>query len=352
MDNILIVIPAYHPGEELVTYVNDLIHSGFSSILVIDDGSGEKYKHLFNIISGNKEVTLLQHAINLGKGRALKNSINYFLNNYKENGWEGMITVDSDGQHLVDDVIEVSECLVKNTDSLILGTRNFDTDNVPFKSKFGNKLTKQVFKILYGKGINDTQTGLRGIPKNILPYFIDLAGERFSYETDVLIRTVSEKIEIIEVPIQTVYIDGNSETHFRPIKDSLEIYGLLFKNFFKFFSASILSFIIDISFFHLFVNMFVFLTSGTRILTSTILARIISSGFNYTVNRQYVFNSKKDTKTSFVKYYTLVLLQLLVSALLVYIIYNITGIHETVIKFIVDSLLFFLSYRIQKEMIF
>jgi dolichol-phosphate mannosyltransferase len=352
MKKTMIVIPAYNPGEELVPYVEELVQSGFKSILVIDDGSRESCMPIFNKIDLLNEVTLLRHAVNLGKGRALKNAINYLLNLPNEEEWAGIITADSDGQHSVTDVKKVSEQLVLNDGSLVLGTRNFDEKDVPFKSKFGNKLTKHLFKLLYGKKIEDTQTGLRGISRNILHHYIDLSGERFSYETDVLIQTVRKKVEIIEVPIETIYIEGNSETHFRPIADSMEIYGLLFKSFFKFMSTSIMSFLLDISLFQLFISLFSILSPEIRILGATVIARVFSALFNYSANKSYVFESEKSVSSSLWRYFCLAIIQLACSAGLVYLIYSITGVQETVIKVFVDIFLFFISYRIQKSYIF
>lgn len=352
MKNTLIVIPAYNPGADLVPYVKDLIHSNYTSILLIDDGSNSSHRTLFEELEVKNEVTVLRHAVNLGKGRALKNAINYFLNLRDTEQWAGMITVDSDGQHLVEDVNKLSAVLSNKFNSLVLGARNFEEMDVPFKSKFGNKLTKWLFKLLYGKKLQDTQTGLRGFSSDIVHKFIDLQGERFSYETDVLIQAVRQKVEISEVTIQTVYIEGNSETHFRPIVDSFEIYSLLLRNFFKYMTSSIVSFLIDILLFHFFVSVFGVLGSGIKIVLSTIIARIFSSQFNYSVNKSFVFDSEKKVSKTIWKYYSLVVVQLIASASLVYLIHNFTGIQETLVKILVDGVLFFISYRIQKSLIF
>lgn len=352
MKKSLIVIPAYNPGEELIPYVENLINSDYKSILLIDDGSKLTHRHLFDQLEAKEEVTLIRHAVNLGKGRALKNAINYFLNLQATKQWSGMITVDSDGQHLIGDVEKISAELNAKSNSLVLGARDFDEMDVPFKSKFGNKLTKLIFKLLYGRSLKDTQTGLRGFSTDIIHKFIDLQGERFSYETDVLIYAVRQKVEITEITIQTVYIEGNSETHFRPIADSIEIYSLLLRNFFKYMSSSIISFLIDILLFHFFVGVFGLLSAGIRIVLSTIIARFFSSLFNYSVNKSFVFESEKKVSKTIWKYYLLVVLQLFTSALLVFIIHNFTGLQETLIKIVIDGILFFISYRIQKTIVF
>ena len=115
-----------------------------------------------------------------------------------------------------------------------------------------------------------------------------------------------------EVTIETVYIEGNNETHFHPIRDSVEIYALLFKNFFRYISSSILSFVIDILIFQLFIYLLGTITVAIRIAAATIGARIVSSSVNYTFNKNFVFESKKNVSYSMWRYFTLVLFQLAV----------------------------------------
>lgn len=140
--NVYIVIPAFNPDEKLIKYVNELINKGFNKILLVDDGSKQECKKIFHMLAERPECTLLTHAVNMGKGRALKDAFNYILvNNFREGG---VITVDSDGQHRVEDVTKLYQEMQNNPDSLILGVRDFNNPIVPFKSRFGNKLTKFV----------------------------------------------------------------------------------------------------------------------------------------------------------------------------------------------------------------
>ena len=225
-----ILIPSLNPPESFLGYVEELIENGFDTIIVVDDGSDKKHRSIFEEISLHKECTVIRHAVNLGKGRGLKTGFNYYLNAITNK--KGLITVDSDGQHLARDVVKMNNLMIASGGySLFLGCRDFDSKNVPFKSRFGNKLTTWVFRLLYGCRISDTQTGLRGFTNDILPTFMTLAGERFEYETNMLIAAVHNKIRIGEIPIETVYIDGNSETHFHAVWDSLKIYKFPYSKF-------------------------------------------------------------------------------------------------------------------------
>lgn len=348
----VVVIPALEPDNELITYVDQLLAAGFDRIIVINDGSDSSYDNIFSDVSKHPECTVLKHSVNLGKGRALKNAINYYLNMEDASNYCGIITADSDGQHGVKDVLSLQDELRLENRELILGVRDFDSENVPFKSRYGNRITRTVFSLFHGVKLTDTQTGLRAIPNSIIAGYIDLFGERFEYETNMLVYTAVNQIPFKEIPIETIYHDNNSGTHFNPIKDSIAIYKLLFSTFIKFSLSSISSFMIDIAFFQFLIMLLTNVTASVKIGIATVIARIFSSLYNYYINRNVVFRSKTSSSASAVKYFTLVIVQMALSAVSVYCLYNVIHIPETIVKIIVDTVLFFLSYRIQKAFIF
>ena len=351
----LIVIPALNPPMELIEYIEKLKNSGLENILIVDDGSRREFKHIFEQLRDEQNCRIYTHAKNLGKGRALKNAFNYFLTMPDVDEFNGIVTADSDGQHRVEDVLSMVDTISNYPDSLILGCRYFDSENVPLKSKFGNKLTKLVFKLLYGRKIADTQTGLRGFPKTILNEMLEIPGERFEYETKMLIHTFDKAITIQEITIETIYFDGNAETHFNPIKDSLRIYKVIFASFFKYLLSSISSFLLDIGLFQFFLwsaEVVGIQRGAFLIVLSTILARVISSYFNFTMNKNFVFDGEKRIQRTIVKYYSLAVFQMLLSATMVTFIWNICSGSETAIKVVVDTLLFLASYQIQRRWVF
>ena len=351
----LIVIPALNPPLDLIKYIEKLRLSGLENILIVDDGSRPEFKNIFENLRDEQGCQILTHAKNLGKGRALKNAFNYFLTMPNVEEYNGIVTADSDGQHRVEDVLSMVETISNYPDSLILGCRDFDSENVPPKSKFGNKLTKLVFKLLYGRKITDTQTGLRGFPKAILHDMLEISGERFEYETKMLIHTFDKAIPIKEITIETIYFDGNAETHFNPIKDSLRIYKVIFASFFKYLLSSLSSFLVDIGLFQLFLwlSLSVGIHRGALlILLSTILARIISSYFNFTINKNFVFDGEKRIYKTIVKYYSLAAFQMLLSAAMVTVVWNMFSGSETAIKIVVDTILFLASYQVQRRWVF
>ena len=340
MDDIFIIIPTLNPNIKLLDKLLDNLKKEFKNILVYDDGCRDEYKDYFKRLEKEK-ILVLHHYVNLGKGRAMKDAFNYLLNNYPN--LKGVVTADSDGQHSVKAIKNCAKEVLKHPDSLILGCRDFDKPNVPTRNKLGNKITRGVFKIFVGLNITDTQTGLRGLPKEVMIKFITTEGERFSYETNQLLDTIEKDVPIREITIETIYEEAVKESHFNPVKDSLAIYKL----FLKYIFSSLSSFVIDIVMFWLFTKIFKF---SNGILVATIVARIISSFYNYLLNVRVVF--KKSNKSSLVKYGILCVVQMLISGFLVNTFAKSLKINVVVIKIIVDAFIFLVNFIIQREFVF
>lgn len=352
MKQSVILIPTLNPDSKLVPYVQELIGKGFEHIIVVNDGSRKECDSVFKRLQ-DMGCVVLEHAVNCGKGRALKDGFNAFLSRFGEDREiNGIITVDSDGQHLVEDVVRMDLRLSeigREDDVLLLGMRNFNGSHIPLKSSFGNKMTSVLFRLLYGRSIHDTQTGLRGFTTHVLESFLNLKGERFEYETSMLIEAVRKEIRMEELPIETVYLDNNSETHFRPLHDSAIIYGILFGEFFRYTFSALSASVIDILLFHL-LSLQIPGTIG--IWAATALARLVSSIYNYSVNRKVVFASQEKVSRTLWRYYGLCILQGACSAGLVSVLVLSLPVSGTLCKIVVDTLLFLISYRIQRRFVF
>ena len=233
IDDVCLIIPVYNPDEELfIKFLEQAIHK-FSNIIIVNDGSKQECDSIFEKIEShyNKKVKMLKHSVNLGKGRALKTAFNCYLNEF--NNCVGIVQADCDGQHDIEDVVNCAKALKENQDKLVIGVRDFSSKEVPSRSRFGNNITRVVFKLFIGISIKDTQTGLRAIGNDLIRKFISTSGERYEYETNMLIDCKEENIAIEEVPIKTIYIDKNQTSKFNPIKDSLAIYKLFGKYIFS-----------------------------------------------------------------------------------------------------------------------
>ena len=216
----VIVIPAYEPDDRLTDLLETLERSGFTRIVVTDDGSSPGCTPVF-IRAGELGCIVVRHEHNLGKGAAIKTGIEKAVREFGPG--IGIITADADGQHLPQDIIRISDALTAYRDHLILGVRDFSGENVPARSAFGNRITSALFKFETGISCRDTQTGLRGIPSKLVPLARSTRGDRYEYEMNFLVEAV-KTTPLVMIPIETVYEYGNSRSHFRPVRDSLLIY--------------------------------------------------------------------------------------------------------------------------------
>jgi glycosyltransferase involved in cell wall biosynthesis len=215
-NSLILVIPAFAPEPSLIKLVNQ-VHESFARVIVVDDGSGDKYRDIFKELEHISNIRLLTHNHNCGKGIALKTA---FQNVLEEQGRFDVVTADADGQHLPEDILKVAEALSSNNNSLVLGCRDFKS--APWRNHLGNFLSALVFYLFAGRHPTDTQTGLRGIPASFLPEIVGFPEKAYDFEARMLLAAVHLKYEINEIPISTVYHD-DGVSHFRPLRDSGKI---------------------------------------------------------------------------------------------------------------------------------
>lgn len=325
-----VVIPAYKPDEKLTKLVENLSENHLNIIVVKDGACDYDFSKLNNIV-------LLEHQTNMGKGAALKTAFKY-LKSQQANGT--VVTSDADGQHLVKDILKLIKFSEQNKDKLILGVRDLKR-GIPIKSLLGNTITRLVFYSSSSKYIKDTQTGLRAFNTSNLDKMIEIEGDRYEYEMNMLYEFDSESI--MQVPIETIYIENNETSHFNAFKDSAKIY----KSILKFSTSSYLSFLVD---YFTFILLFYKLDLQSLVL-SNIIARAVSSTFNFYVNNKFVFKNKDKILKKYIKYVTLVVFILALNTVVLKILQSL-GIRVFVAKIITEALMFIVSYNIQKRIIF
>lgn len=347
---VTVIIPSLNPDEKLMKVVEGLERLGFDDIIVVNDGSREENLCNFPDVNDHPTCTVLTHPQNRGKGAALKTAFDYFLKN--KAGREGVVTVDGDNQHLPCDVLACCEKMLE-TGTLVLGVRDFSLPHVPKRSRFGNKTTSLVFRLACGMKISDTQTGLRAFPANILEDMCEIEGDRFEYETNMLLGLRERGIKLSEQKIETVYIEENQTSHFRPIRDSIRVYSLIL----KFILSSVIAALVDNGIF--FVSHL--LLGESRMLLCFVIARAVSSVTNFIMNKKTVFKNSDSIPKTLLKYYVLAIPMLLISKFGVEYIVNcfdgaLSGVSAsavtTAIKVAVEFILFLLSFRIQREWVF
>ena len=226
----LILIPSYKPNSMLLDFLGELKKLGLEDVLIVDDGSGEEYKGVYReAVEKYPGCEIIYHAVNLGKGRALKTGFNHALNKYDD--LLGVVACDSDGQHPADTVKKAGEAMKEHPDKLILATRRFlKGKNVPVSNFLGNMITIFVFKLLTGLSFSDTQCGLRAFPKSVMQKMIKTQGERFEYENIMLLDVRVEKIDYCEIPMDAIYFEEEKQiSHFNKLRDSFLIYKSILK---------------------------------------------------------------------------------------------------------------------------
>ena len=333
----IVVIPAYEPDEKLLRVVAELKRDTDYAIVVVNDGSSEAAEPVFAALP--EGVTLLRHAQNRGKGRALKTAYEYIAAHFPQS--EGIVTVDADGQHLPADVVRVSEDWEAHPETLVLGSRRF-TGTVPWRSRAGNAITRVVFRLSTGVSVYDTQTGLRAFAVSRIPMMLEMRGERYEYEINILLYATRQHMPIREVTIETVYIADNASSHFHPMRDSWRIYKMIL----LFAASSLLAAAVDYVLLLSLAALFAKQAQG--LLWSVVLARVISSFLNYMLNRKLVFED--CSRRSVFRYY-------LVAAGIMAANYGLLSLISGVMplalaKLLVELALYPLSFYLQRRFVF
>lgn len=336
------LIPAYQPTKLLLPLLAEAKSSGFH-LIIVNDGSSRETDSIFRQAAGYG--TVLNHSSNLGKGKALKTGLSYILSHYSPNSI--VVTMDADGQHKVSDAQKICLAAQSSPETLVLGSRKLRKD-VPLRSLLGNTITRLIYHISTGQKIRDTQTGLRAFSAGMIPKLLCIPGERYEYEMNVLLTCSRDKISIREEEIDTIYINGNAGSHFDAMKDSY----LVYKEILKFSAASLVSFFLDYSLYCLLT----LLTSGYGkslcIGISNVGARMVSASVNYTLNRSLVFQSRAPVGSSAVQYAGLAAAILAGNTVLLNILVNQLGMNPYAAKLITEFTFFFVSWMVQRQIIF
>lgn len=336
----IVVIPAYQPDEKLLQTVAELRQKTAYPIVVVDDGSAPERQPIFDRLE--PDVTVLHHEVNRGKGAAMKTAFAYIQEHFPAD--EGIVTVDADGQHLVPDIVRVSEDWAAHPDALVLGSRRF-TGKVPFKSRAGNAITRQVFRASTGVKVFDTQTGLRAFAVSRVPMMLAMHGDRYEYEINVLLYATRHRVPIREVTIETVYIEDNASSHFHPVRDAWRIYKMIL----MFVASSLIAALVDYVLVLLLEPLFSHIPAiAAPLLAATAVARVASSLCNYFINGKLVF--EECSKRSILRYYLLVVAIYAVNYLLLLALNMILPLWLA--KIIVEIVLYPVSFYMQRRFVF
>ncbi|MCJ7836770.1 bifunctional glycosyltransferase family 2/GtrA family protein [Cuneatibacter sp. NSJ-177] len=336
------MIPAYEPGHGFPDLIREINNAGFT-VVVVDDGSGEQYADIFKKVKAYARV--LTHKENQGKGCALKTGLRYIAEHFPENSI--LVTMDSDGQHRVGDAVRLCRNAEKNPGALILGSRRMK-GNVPIRSRFGNTITRLVYRISTGEKVYDTQTGLRAFSGNLVSFLLTIPGKRYEYEMNVLLESARLQIPIVEMEIETIYMDHNAGSHFDTWKDSYRVY----KEILQFSASSFAGFLVDYTLYSLLTLLTAGFPAAVSLRLSNIGARIVSASVNYTINRTLVFKSKNGVIQSAGQYILLAAVILIGNTIVLDFFVNTAGVNRFFAKLAAELIFFSLSWLAQRCLIF
>jgi putative flippase GtrA len=330
----VLLIPAYRPGPELPKLIEALGGRGFGAIIIVDDGSGPEYAGVF----GSCRATLLAHTKNLGKGAALKTGMAHAAAMYPGCG---VVTADADGQHDPDDILRVASRMERDRNCLVLGARQFDGD-VPARSRMGNRVAGLMVHALMGQRLEDTQTGLRGVPQKLLADLIAVRSNGYEFELDMLAAAKHLSVRIVEEPIRTIYEPGNPKSHFQPFRDSMRIGFVLM----RFSLLSLATAAVDNGVFVLGIH------TGFAPATAQIVARAAAVFFNYPLARRAVFFSRQPHAATFSRFLILVVASGFLSYHLLVWFHQTLGWTLMVSKMAAESALFLVNFLVQRDFVF
>lgn len=336
-NKVVILIPAYEPTLSLITLLKELTKYDFK-IIVVNDGSKKEYDKIFK--DAKKYAHVIEYELNKGKGAALKTGLKYINKELKKDYY--VITMDCDGQHSVKDAIKLCDYIKENPKDLAIGKR-LRSKKTPIKSRLGNGITRFFYRLTTGLDVYDTQTGLRAFSDQLVPFLLSIEGNRFEYEMNALLKCPLNNIKVKELEIETIYIDNNSHTHFKIIRDSI----LVYKEIFKFLMSSFVCSVIDYFLFSIFIII------SDKLILSNIITRIISGTINFTINKNIVFKNKnQNNHYQLLKYIFLAVCILIINTTILKIFVDYLSINKFIAKILTEVILFFFSWVIQRNLIF
>lgn len=212
-ERIVVIIPALNAAPTL----GDVVAAArrqLEPVLVIDDGSSDATGDA----ARNAGAIVIRHDVNRGKGAALKTGFAWAL----ENGFDGVITLDADGQHLPSEIPKfVREREARGADLIIGGRAHLFGGMLP-RRRMANRFSAWTISIAAGTRVTDSQSGFRFYSARLLRT-LKLRTNGFDMESEVIVRAGRHGLPIVTIPIELGFVNGITTSHYKPLKDTLRI---------------------------------------------------------------------------------------------------------------------------------
>lgn len=334
---IAVLIPALDPPFTLISFCRELSKDSTLKVIIVDDGS-KRAQPVFDALSCQKNLTIIVNPKNLGKGGALKVGFE-FVERFLSSECLGVITVDADGQHLLEDVRRMIAEVRVDKDAFVIGRRCSlkGAARVPLRSLVGNFVTKYIFRAVSGIRLSDSQCGLRFYPIKLVETLGGLDSNAYDYETEVFFEIKRCGTQIRELDIEKVYLENNNSSHFRPLIDSMRIYWVFIRHTY----VSIISSLVDLSVFYL-----MWMISGNTFL-SICVSRVFALIFYVYGLSNFAYYKSVTTKTC-IRICLLVLMSVVIIPSLINFALDYLG-NILVAKIISESIWFLFNFFVLRK---
>lgn len=337
--NKILLIPAYNPEKKIIDVVKGLPEGVFHRVVIVNDGSNPQYSDIFDQLSKIKDVSILEHDKNQGKGAALKTGFSHVLTHVTD--CIGIVTADADGQHLKKDILAIADCLKPGQRLLTIGSRTFDA-KVPLRSHFGNKLTRMVMRLIFKIDLKDTQSGLRAIPPALLPELLKIPFNGYEFEIEMLLSAKKNGYAFRQIQIDTIYENNNMASSFNPVVDSAKIYFVLF----RYILGSLVTAAVD------YIVFFASFAVVPQIFLCTYAARLVALFVNFFILKKFVFHSKEKIVVIGLKYLLIVGISGFISSVTTEYFHHVLNLNIVLSKVLAELLFYVAIFIAQKEFVF
>ncbi len=211
-----VLIPTYNNDKTLEKVIRSAL-AYCQTVIVVNDGSTDNTLTILDSLKQN--IIFLSYDKNKGKGYALKKG----MEEARKRKFHYLITLDADGQHFAEDIPLFINKICSTPDSLIIGSRNFNQENINRKSLFANKFSNFWVKLQTTYNLPDTQSGYRLYPIKRMKKMSPIC-RRYEAEIELLVRCAWRGIRIEPLQIQVYYPKKEERvSHFRPNYDFIRI---------------------------------------------------------------------------------------------------------------------------------
>lgn len=217
------VVPCYNAGGRVRPVVERLC-AALDHVIVVDDGSTDYASATLRDLPAR----IIVFPRNRGKGHALLAGFSEAL---CEPCIEAVCVLDADGQHDPGELPRLFKAFTDKAAALVIGARTFDKAHVPWRSRFGNRISAALLQRFLGPGLTDTQSGYRVLSRNFVEDVLrSISGGRYETEMAILLKAIREGRRVVSIPIRTIYESGNPSSHFRKVRDSYRVMRTLFRS--------------------------------------------------------------------------------------------------------------------------